>query len=53
MGMSRLKVTVYTIFKKGIYFLWEPTEHKQDDSLVGRQRTVRTITCDSLLDPLL
>jgi hypothetical protein len=27
--------------------LWKPTEHKQDDSLVGCQRTMRTITCDS------
>jgi hypothetical protein len=35
-----------------VYVLWHPTEHKQDDILVGQQRTMRTITCDSLLEPL-
>jgi len=38
---------VYTTSEKGVYVLWEPTEHKQDDSLVGRQATMRTNTCDS------
>ena len=27
--------------------MWEQTERKQDDSLVGRPKTMRTITCDS------